>query len=41
MAKVYNYSITSEAAVHECTIKKLFWRNVEIPQKKTYAPASF
>ena len=41
MVKVYKYSIKSEPAIHGCTMKKLFLRNLNISQKKTYASASF
>ena len=35
MVKVYKYSIKSEAAIHECNVKALFWRNLNISQKET------
>ena len=31
------YSIKSEAAIHVCTIKKLFWRVLKMSQEKTFA----
>ena len=33
MVKVSKYSIKSEAAIHVCAIKKLFWRVLEMSQK--------
>ena len=34
------YSIKSEAAIHGCTIKKLFWRVLKTSQENTFAWAS-
>ena len=39
--KISKYSIKSQAAIHDCTMKKLFWKVLEIPQKKSSAWASF
>ena len=41
MIKISKYSIKSEAAIHGCTIKKLFSGVLKVPQRKTYAWASF
>ena len=41
MVKVSKYSIKSEEAIHVRTIKKLFWRVLKVPQKKTFAWATF
>ena len=40
MVKVCKYSIKSEAAIHGCTIKKLFWRVLKTSQENTFAWAS-
>ena len=40
MVKVCKYSIKSEAAIHGCTIKKLFWRVLKTSQENTLAWAS-
>ena len=34
MIQISKYSIKSEAAIHGCTVKKLFWRVLKISQKK-------
>ena len=41
MVKVSKYSIKSEAVIRRCTIKKQFWRVLNISQKKAYTSASF
>ena len=41
MIKISKYSIKSEAAIHSCNIKKLFWRVLKISHKTTYVWGSF
>ena len=41
MVKVSKYSIKSEAVIRRCTIKKQFWKVLNISQKKAYTWASF
>ena len=41
MVKTSKYSIKSETVTHRCTIKKQFWRVLNISQKRPYTWASF
>ena len=41
MVKVSKYSIKSEAVIRRCTIKKQFWRVLNILQKKTLCMGLF
>lgn len=41
MIKVVKYLPKSEAVVHRCSIKKLFWWDCQNSQKETYSEVSF